>query len=91
MRKTALFILGTMLMAGSMAQVATAAEQTRKTDERAAVAQDPHYRGAYDQSNGSSQAAPLNAEEKRNKEDFGFSGRSPSRPGGENPNLNPSD
>jgi hypothetical protein len=91
MRKTALFILGTMLMAGSMVQVATAAEQARKADDPAAVAQDQHYRGAYDQSNGSSQVAPLTAEEKRNKEDFGFSGRSPSRPGGENPNLNPAD
>ena len=91
MRKTALLILGTMLMVGSMAQVATAAEQSRKIDETAAVAQDPRYRRAYDQSNDSSQAAPLTAEEKRNKEDFGFSGRSPSRPGGEDPNLKPSD
>jgi len=91
MRKTALFILGTTLIAGSMAQVATAAEQPRKVDETAAVAQDPRYRRAYDQSNGSSQAAPLTAEEKRNKEDFGFSGRDPSRVGGENPNLNPGD
>jgi hypothetical protein len=91
MRKTTLFILGTMLMAGSMVQVATAAEPARKADDTAAVAQDSHYRRANDQSNGSSQASPLTAEEKRNKEDFGFSGRSPSRPGGEDPNLNPSD
>jgi hypothetical protein len=91
MRKTVLFILGTMLMAGSMARVATAAEEARKTDNTAAVVQDPQYRRAYDRSNEPSQAAPLTAEEKRNKADFGFSGRSPSRPGGEDPNLNPSD
>ena len=91
MRKTVLLVLGTMLMAGSVVQVAKAAEDARKTDNTAAVAQDSHYRGAYNQSNGSSSAAPLTAEEKRNKEDFGFSGRSPSRPGGESPSLNPPD
>jgi hypothetical protein len=91
MRKTALFILGTTLIAGSMVQAATAAEQARKADDTSAITQDSRYRRAHDQLNGSSSVAPLTAEEERNKEDFGFSGRSPSRPGGENPNLNPSD
>ena len=80
-----------MLMAGSMVQVATATEQVRKAEDTPAITQDPHYRRAYNQLNGSSSDTPLTAEEERNKEDFGFSGRSPSRPGGEDPSLNPSD
>jgi hypothetical protein len=95
MRKTIIFIFGTMLTAGSMVQVATADEQVRRTEERPAVTQDSNrgaydqYRGTYDQSNGSS--APLTPAEERNKEDFGISGRDPSRVGGENPYLNPGD
>ena len=95
MRKTIIFILGTVLTAGSMVQVATADEQVRRAEDTPATTQDSHrgaydqYRGAYDQSNGSS--APLTSEEERNKEDFGFSGRDPSRVGGESPNLNPPD
>jgi hypothetical protein len=95
MQKTIIFILGTMLTAGSMVQVATADEQIRRPEDAPAITQDSNrgaydqYRGAYDQSNGSS--APLTPAEERNKEDFGFSGRDPSRVGGENPNLNPGD
>jgi hypothetical protein len=90
MRKTVLSILSTMLMAGSMVQVATAAErQFRPTEDTPAFVQDPYFRGAYDQWNSSS--APLTAEEERNKEDFGFRGRDPSRPGGEDPSLKPGD
>jgi hypothetical protein len=109
MRKTIIFILGTMLTAGSMVQVATAEEQGRRAEEqgrraedRPAITEDANrraydqyrgvneqYRGANDQSNGPS--APLTPEEERNKEDFGFSGRDPSRVGGENPYLNPGD
>jgi hypothetical protein len=43
------------------------------------------YRGAYDQS----EARPLTNEERRNIEDFGFSGRDPSRVGGEDAWLHP--
>jgi hypothetical protein len=95
MRKTVIFILGTMVTAGSMVQVATADEQVRRAEERPAITLESErgaydqYRGAYDQSNGPS--APLTQEEERNKEDFGFSGRDPSRVGGENPYLNPGD
>jgi hypothetical protein len=97
MRKTIIFMftLGTMLTAGSMVQVATADEQIRRMEERPATNQESRrgaydqYRGTYDQSNGYS--APLTPEEERNKEDFGFSGRDPSRVGGENPYLNPGD
>jgi hypothetical protein len=84
-------MIGTMLMAGSMVQIARASEQVRKAEDAPAATQDPHYRGAYNQVNGSSSAAPLTAEEKRNKEDFGVSGRDPSRPGGEDPSLTSSD
>ena len=87
MRKTALLILGTMLLAGS----AAAGEQAPKADDTSAITQDPHSRRATDQLNEPTQNAPLTPEEERNKEDFGFSGRSPSRPGGEDPNLKPSD
>jgi hypothetical protein len=95
MRKTIIFILGTMLSAGSMVQVATADEQVRRAEERPANTENSNrgaydqYRGTNDQSNGSS--APLTPQEERNKEDFGISGRDPSRVGGENPYLNPGD
>jgi hypothetical protein len=39
--------------------------------------------------NGPSEATPVTEEDKRNIEDFGFSGKDPSRVGGENPYLNP--
>jgi hypothetical protein len=44
-----------------------------------------NFRGAYNQS-----AAPyLTSDEYRNLQNFGFSGRDPSRVGGQSPNLNP--
>lgn len=80
MRKTVLFILSTVLMAGSLVQVATASEHhVRKASA---------FRGAYNQLN--SYAAPLTSREERNLEDFGFSGKDPSRVGGEDPSLRPS-
>lgn len=48
-----------------------------------------NYRGAYNQLNGPSYAAPQ-TEFGRNRENFGFSGRDLSRVGGEDPSLNPS-
>ena len=95
MRKTIIFVLGTTLSAGSMVQVATAEEEGRRAQDWPAITEDANrgaydqYRGPYDQSNGSYE--PLTPEEERNKEDFGFSGRDPSRIGGENPYLNPGD
>jgi hypothetical protein len=49
-------------------------------------------RGAYNQLNGPSYATPraLDDEDKRDIENFGFSGRDPSRIGGEDPDLKPS-
>jgi hypothetical protein len=50
---------------------------------------DQNFRGAYNQSGASFYARPLTNEERRNLEDFGFSGRDPSRVGGEDPYLHP--
>ena len=47
------------------------------------------YRGAYNQLSGPSYAIPETRAD-RNIENFGFSGRDPSRPGGWDPSLNPS-
>jgi hypothetical protein len=46
------------------------------------------YRGSYNQMIGPSYAIP-STQSGRNIENFGFSGRDPSRPGGMDPNLNP--
>jgi hypothetical protein len=90
MRKTILSVLGAMLLAGSMVQAATAAErQFHPTQDTPAIAQDPYFRRAYDQWNGYYSDAPRTLDEERNLEDFGFSGRDLSRPGGEDPALNP--
>ena len=48
-----------------------------------------NFRGAYNQSEAAFYARPLTNEERRNIEDFGFSGRDPSRVGGEDPYLHP--
>jgi hypothetical protein len=46
------------------------------------------YRGAYNEMTGPSYAIPETRAD-RNIEDFGFSGRDPSRVGGWDPSLNP--
>jgi hypothetical protein len=78
MRKT---ILGALLIAVSTIQMATASERhaPRPYDLW-------NFRGSYDQLNEPS----YETQERRNIENFGFSGRDPSRVGGWNPNLNPS-
>jgi hypothetical protein len=49
-----------------------------------------NFRGAYNQENGAPyDNAPQTHEELINQQNFGFSGRNPSRVGGENPDLNP--
>jgi hypothetical protein len=48
-----------------------------------------NYRGAYNQLNGPFYATPR-TEGGLSIENFGFSGRDPSRPGGEDPSLRPS-
>jgi hypothetical protein len=51
---------------------------------------DQNFRGAKNQLNGPSNSIQRE-EDERNIEDFGFSGRDPSRVGGEDPSLNPPD
>ena len=48
-----------------------------------------NFRGVYNQLNGPFYAAPRTPDG-WNMESFGFSGRDPSRPGGEDPSLRPS-
>jgi hypothetical protein len=48
-----------------------------------------HFRGAYNQMIGPSYYAVPSSQSERNIENFGFSGRDRSRPGGWDPNLNP--
>ena len=50
-----------------------------------------NYRGAYNQMAGPYYVAPGADEFYRNWENFGFSGRDRSYPGGEDPSLHPSD
>jgi hypothetical protein len=50
---------------------------------------DRNFRGAYNQSDAEFYARPLSNKERRNIEDFGFSGRDASRVGGEDPYLHP--
>ena len=78
MRKT---ILGALLITLSAIQMATASERHAR---RAYDQWD--FRGSYNQLNEPS----YQTREQRNIENFGFSGRDPSRPGGWNPSLNPS-
>jgi hypothetical protein len=48
-----------------------------------------HFRGAYNQMIGPSYYPVPSSQSERNIENFGFSGRDRSRPGGWDPNLNP--
>ena len=48
-----------------------------------------NFRGAYDRSNAPFYAQPLTNQQRLNVQDFGFSGRDPSRVGGEDPYLHP--
>jgi hypothetical protein len=81
MQKTALIIFGALLIAGSAVQMAAASEHHARARS--------DYRRAYNQSNEPFYAAPQ-TRAGRNIEDFGFSGRDPSRVGGEDPSLKPS-
>jgi len=84
MRKTALTILGALLITGSAVQLASASNYHvyRWGHDRS------DYRRSYNQVNKPFYAVPQTRED-RNMENFGFSGRDPSRVGGEDPSLNP--
>jgi hypothetical protein len=83
MRKTVLTTLGALLITVSAIPMATASEgHARRAHDQWG------YRGAYNQLSGPSYAAPQ-TQAQRNIENFGFSGRDPSRPGGWDTSLNP--
>ena len=82
---SAIVVLSAAVAAPVFAQDASVA-----APRHARVHEQSNYRGAYDRVNGAPyDAAPQTPEEIRNLENFGFSGRDPSRVGGESPNLNP--
>jgi hypothetical protein len=82
MRKTVLTTLGALLIIVSAIPMATASERhSRRAHDRW------DFRGSYNQLNGPSYDE---MQERRNIENFGFSGRDPSRPGGWDTSLNPS-
>jgi hypothetical protein len=62
----------------------------RGTGSRYGLELQPGQRAAYNQLKGPSYASPrvLDDEDKRDMENFGFSGRDPSRPGGRDPDIN---
>ena len=77
MQKTAITILGALLISGLAVQMATASERHMK------------FRRAYDQWNGPVVVTPP-ARYDWYTNGFGFGGRDPSRVGGEDPSLRPS-
>jgi len=84
MRKTVLTTLGALLITVSAIPMATASERHAR---RAYDQWD--YRGSYNQLSAPSYAIP-ETRAGQNIENFGFSGRDPSRVGGEDPSLRPS-
>jgi hypothetical protein len=84
MRNAALIILGTLLIAGSTVQMASASEHhIRRGYDRW------DFRQAHNQWNGPFDATPQTGYHWRTN-GFGFRGRDPSRVGGRDPSLNPS-
>jgi hypothetical protein len=84
---SAIVILSAAVAAPVFAQDASVA-----APRHARVQDQSNYRGSYNQANtnrATFDAAPQTPEEIRNLENFGFSGRDPSRVGGESPYLNP--
>jgi hypothetical protein len=77
MQKTVITFLGALLISGLAVQMATASEHHTK------------FRRAYNQWNGPVVVVPL-ARYNWDTNGFGFSGRDPSRVGGEDPDLRPS-
>lgn len=95
MRKGIVIILGALLIAGSAVQVASASERHARKDYRAPLVQDrwiflDAYNGPY-YSSYSYIPGGLQAERQRNRQDFGFGGWDPSRPGDFDPSLRPAD
>jgi len=89
---SAIAIVSAVFAAPAFAQSAIGPGQVRElqlvTNYRGGFNQ--KFRSAYDQSAAPFYRHALTNEERRNVEDFGFSGRDPSRIGGEDPSLHPS-
>jgi hypothetical protein len=84
MRKAALSIVGALLIAGSEVHMASASEHhIRRGYDRW------DFRQAHNQWNGPFDATPQTGYHSGTR-GFGFSGRDPSRVGGQDPSLNPS-
>jgi|HubBroStandDraft_1064217.scaffolds.fasta_scaffold1506198_1 hypothetical protein len=96
MRTKALTIVGVLLIAGSSFQIASASEKhVQKVHRASAYVQDPWgFRDAYNGPYGYSYnyiPQGLQAVRIRNRQNFGFGGWDPSRPGDFDPSLRPSD
>jgi hypothetical protein len=78
-----------IILSAAIATPVLAQDASLSRPHYARVHDQSNFRGAYNQSNQTFYAQPLTNEERRNLEDFGFSGRDPSRVGGEDPSLNP--
>jgi hypothetical protein len=80
--------LGVALLLSAAIASPVFAQDTTVRPHHARAYDQTNFRGAYNQQlNGD--YTPQTPEEMRNLENFGFSGRDPSRVGGENPNLKP--
>jgi hypothetical protein len=93
MRTKALTIIGVLLIAGSSVQVASASEKhVRKVHRVSAPIQDQwNFRDAYNAPLYYYIPQGLEAVRERNRQNFGFGGWDPSRPGDFDPSLRPSD
>ena len=95
MRNIALTMIGALLIVGCAAQVAPASENhARKVHRAAAFTQDQwKFRGAYDGPYYYYNFIPQGqqAVRERNRQNFGFGGWDPSRPGDFDPSLRPFD
>jgi hypothetical protein len=78
-----------VILSAAIATPVFAQEASAPRPRHAQVYDQSNFRGAYDRSNAPFYAQPQTNEERRNVEDFGFSGRDPSRVGGEDPYLRP--
>jgi len=90
MRKTALTVFGTLLIFGSVVQMAAASEHHRQHVTKATFARHhADFRGAYNQVRNVSVTPP--ALYRTDTDGFGYRGFDPSWIGDRDPSLNPSD
>lgn len=80
-----------LILSAAIASPVFAQDANVSTPRHVRTHDQSNFRGAYNQQpDGASYFnAPVTREERINQQNFGFSGRSPSRVGGEDPDLNP--